>query len=967
MKLLKHLVTFFVLLLFFASLSFSYPSTYTTSEQEWISSGYWEKYDWTYVSELINFRCNDGFVACCQVSGTECAGSCDTRYNCGDHDGGWTNAGHYADCYTSSRGNWCTDSSEPKYWVDTSHWNYYTLCHYVNAITAWGACANHVQWATDWSWGSQRGSTCSNVSFSQYCNRSPTTPTVVVTPNSPPTTPKKSNDLTCTITGFSSDSDGDPITYKYTWLKDGVIQSALTLAGSTASSNTISNANLFYKDTWTCSVFPVDNQNMASTVFSSVPGFMQQSSTGSAGSSSVIIQNTPPTAPIIMPASERIISSGDLNIVVDSVVDPDVLPSQVRSQSLTYFGDVFPSSSLPVYNKFLPVCTSVSCVASFRKTGLDRKFDNCIKLKVFDGDVNSPESDFNCLPVIDGVSIANTTPGGQLAGTSWIKNHFGTAIDPYEQVSCTFTAHDKDNVDLRSNNQLDYVVTLLAQRPGLSSVTVSAKSGVITSGNSVTENFTLDNYPSTTHTYPIGTRLMCKIDISDGFFNDRLVSYSGSWSPKYTWDNNVSTPVGWIEFVNTPPTAPSIQSLDRYNNSTELGVYVGSTSVDPDVFATSQGGQSLTYFARIWDQYNTPTNPAPLCNYSKTKGDFNGPLGVDMYFSVPLVSERLFSTDARAFDANEYSNCSMKVDSNETPFTPTCTSFGFNSLDIVPLVYPTPTGKTTVVFDVNCNKSPKIVDNKWLVSIANAHVEDASGLSVPLSNFIPVVDCNSTNQSSKVVFDSDVVGGYLIDFNYGGVYNGKPLWCTSNPMQVNVTDNGGPIEENDLGLVVKDVVVRGFSDGTLDVNFGVSAALPVEVTGVVLSSSGVGVGAVYLRPSPVFDVPVGSFLNFSSKFGSSEPRVYSLVITYRGKGPVGGDAYSDVVRGGVLFSGVGEDVVYFDGVVSPEKTLTITFVLTSDGTAVFEPAKIAAIPDSNPIIAIILVLSIIVVFLIKRK
>jgi hypothetical protein len=379
----------------------------------------------------------------------------------------------------------------------------------------------------------------------------------------------------------------------------------------------------------------------------------------------------------------------------------------------------------------------------------------------------------------------------------------------------------------------------------------------------------------------------------------------------------------------------------------------------------------LNYYSRIWQKdYFTPSSPQINCPIGTVLGTEFKPVtknSTDYNYTIPLTAERTYSTDARAYDGLIYSECSVSKDSNETPFNPSCSDLGFYN-NLAPKVYNTPAGKTTVLFDINCNKYQKVIDNKWVVSLMNVFVRDSSEENVSVSSFIPVVDCNSDLQSSKVVFDNDFAGSYQIDFNYGGVYNGNSLWCTSSPIEVNVLGNGGVVEPDNLGLVIKDVVIKGNLDGTMDVNFGLSAALATQVTAVDVFAGDTPVGVVFKRPSVPFDVPLDRFLDVSSRFASNEPRAYSLTITYKG-GYVGGGLVgsSDELEKRFLLSSVGSDVVHFDDVPNPERKLTVVFVLTADGNAVFTPEEITAIPDSSPILAIMVLIVAVCFMLIKRK
>jgi hypothetical protein len=103
-------------------------------------------------------------------------------------------------------------------------------------------------------------------------NALPTQPVVDVTPD----VPKTADDLVCAVTGNSTDPDGDPITYKYRWQKDGVPQAAYNDATTVPASATAKG------ELWKCVVTPNDGRG-----------------DGPSGEDQVVIANTAPTAPVV--------------------------------------------------------------------------------------------------------------------------------------------------------------------------------------------------------------------------------------------------------------------------------------------------------------------------------------------------------------------------------------------------------------------------------------------------------------------------------------------------------------------------------------------------------------------------------------------------------------------------------------------------------------------------------------------
>ena len=99
-------------------------------------------------------------------------------------------------------------------------------------------------------------------------NSPPTAPVVGITPGSP-----LSNDnLVCEIITPSTDPDGDPITYSYSWYKDDVVQPGLT-------SSTVHSSNTAKGETWQVVVTPNDGTD-----------------DGPSASDQVTIGNSPPVA-----------------------------------------------------------------------------------------------------------------------------------------------------------------------------------------------------------------------------------------------------------------------------------------------------------------------------------------------------------------------------------------------------------------------------------------------------------------------------------------------------------------------------------------------------------------------------------------------------------------------------------------------------------------------------------------------
>jgi N-acetylneuraminic acid mutarotase len=127
-------------------------------------------------------------------------------------------------------------------------------------------------------------------------NDQPTAPVIDVAPGLPLTT----DHLVCTITMPSTDTDGDIITYAYQWYKDEVLQAGLPF-GIVPSFLTAKG------EVWRCVVTPTDG------ILDGAPAEHQ-----------VIVQNSPPTAPIVDITPDIPLSADDLLCTVSAPgTDPD--------------------------------------------------------------------------------------------------------------------------------------------------------------------------------------------------------------------------------------------------------------------------------------------------------------------------------------------------------------------------------------------------------------------------------------------------------------------------------------------------------------------------------------------------------------------------------------------------------------------------------------------------------------------
>lgn len=114
-------------------------------------------------------------------------------------------------------------------------------------------------------------------------NSAPSTPQPAISP----TAPRTGDNLVCSVQTASVDPDGDPITYEYSWLQDGVATANTTQVVSSASTTKGEN--------WTCLVSASDG-----------------TATSGTGTQSLNILNTPPSAPTVAISPAQPGSNDDL-------------------------------------------------------------------------------------------------------------------------------------------------------------------------------------------------------------------------------------------------------------------------------------------------------------------------------------------------------------------------------------------------------------------------------------------------------------------------------------------------------------------------------------------------------------------------------------------------------------------------------------------------------------------------------
>ena len=125
-------------------------------------------------------------------------------------------------------------------------------------------------------------------------NAKPTAPTVSISPSSPKTT----SNLVATPSA-STDADGDPVTYRYAWYKDSVLQGDLTR-------NTVTHDKTAKRQVWKCVVTPNDGQD-----------------DGATGEGQKTIANTVPTAPTVSISPSNPKTADNLVVTASGSTDAD--------------------------------------------------------------------------------------------------------------------------------------------------------------------------------------------------------------------------------------------------------------------------------------------------------------------------------------------------------------------------------------------------------------------------------------------------------------------------------------------------------------------------------------------------------------------------------------------------------------------------------------------------------------------
>ena len=399
-------------------------------------------------------------------------------------------------------------------------------------------------------------------------NGLPSAPTVTIAP-APAYTDSQ---LTVSATN-SVDPEGEPISYSYVWLRNGVTTS--NTSSVVASIDTISG------DHWTVKVTP--NDGLAD---------------GLTTEASVTISNTIPTVTGVVIAPSTGVYNNDTISCSATANDPDETPSidytWSRSGTALAFGNSLNLSSVGVSPADDITCTATATdgVGGAASDSASITIEN--RFPVVSGVTISPstgvtnQSVLHCSATVDdpdGESLVTTyawTSGGTVLSTTENVTLDASLISPNDVIVCTVTttdavgssASDSASVTVENSPPVIDAVTISPANPTSQTQTVTCLSNASDAdGDAVTIQYawsidgTLQSETSDTLNGPFGSAsaISCAVTPNDGLID--------------------GAPVQHTVIVNTPPAAPEVSIAPALPNQTEsilCQIDVESVDVDGD-------------------------------------------------------------------------------------------------------------------------------------------------------------------------------------------------------------------------------------------------------------------------------------------------------------------------------------------------------------------------------------------------
>jgi hypothetical protein len=215
--------------------------------------------------------------------------------------------------------------------------------------------------------------------FFKTANTPPTAPVVDVTPNLPLT----ADNLVCTVTTPSTDADNDPVTYKYEWYKNDILQEAET-TNTTGLADTVSSTLTNEGETWKCVVTPNDGTAEG-------PSGEDQVTIVVASKKDTI---TDDTLDALAEADTKVEVKGSANVTVAEYAD---------NPGAGFIGDV--GKYIDVYIDDVSVVDEVEIKLYYTDSEISGKEESSLKLSWWNGSAWKPCSDSGVnMTAIDGYS-----------------------------------------------------------------------------------------------------------------------------------------------------------------------------------------------------------------------------------------------------------------------------------------------------------------------------------------------------------------------------------------------------------------------------------------------------------------------------------------------------------------------------------------------------------------------------------